>query len=216
MNLLEYVIYAPYFLVLASLLFSRRHYRHMLALLGSLWALRALNSSWPFRSPLEIFWLGMIIIHSLLLLRSAWLHILPLKEEHRILYHSFFNKFSRSNFKKLMEIGTIENKAHGAQLCKQGQRMEYVMCMLDGSAGVIIDGDKIASLQNGDFIGEISFLSGNRSSATVRTEVLSTLVLWRQDELKKLLQKNMSLLIEFNRTIERQISRRLTQHREIN
>ena len=108
-----------------------------------------------------------------------------------------------------MEIGTIENKAHGALLIKQGETMEFVMCILDGSAGVIIDGDKIASLQNGDFIGEMSFLSGNLSSATVRAEVLSTLIIWRQEDLKILLRKNPSLLIEFNRTIERQLAGKL-------
>jgi len=207
MNSEFFFTYGPYLVVLSSLLISRRHFRHTLAMTGALWALLAQDSS----PPLQIFWMGMAGIHALLLIYAAWLHIMPLQEDHRIIYHRFFKKFSRSNFKKLMEIGTIQNKAHGAPLTKQGEQMNFVMCMLDGSAGVIIDGDKIASLHNGDFIGEISFLSGNRSSATVRTEVLSTLVVWRQEDLKVLLRNNLSLLIEFNRTIERQIARRLTK-----
>ncbi|MBI2520189.1 MAG: cyclic nucleotide-binding domain-containing protein [Bdellovibrio sp.] len=172
MRLEQLLEYGPYITVLSSLLINRRHLRHTLALIGAVWAFIALNSSSPlilsslWNAPLSVFWIGMISIHSLLLLYSGWLRIMPLPEHHRIIYHRFFKKFSRPNFKKLMEISTIENKAHGAPLTKQGEPMNFVMCMLDGSAGVIIDGHKIASLHNGDFIGEISFLSGNRSLAS--------------------------------------------------
>ncbi len=215
MNIAQYMAYGPYILILISLLFGQRYHRHAFALAGAILALALLPSRQVFEaakflnSPIESFWLGMIVINSAFLFHAAWLKFLPLNEEQRILYNNFFKKFSRANFKQLIEIGTIENKAHGAQLVKQGEVMEFVMCILDGSAGVIINGDKIASLKNGDFIGEMSFLSGNLSSATVRAEVLSTLIIWRQEDLKSLLRKNPSLLVEFNRTIERQLAGKL-------
>ncbi|HAZ12165.1 MAG: hypothetical protein A2X86_01170 [Bdellovibrionales bacterium GWA2_49_15] len=215
MDIAKYIDYAPYALVLSSLFFGKRYHRHTLALAGGAlaWALlptkQILEGTKFLNSPNETFWVGMIVINTVFLFHAAWLRFLPLNEQHRILYYNFFKRFSRANFKQLMELGTIENKAHGALLIKQGEVMDFVMCILDGSAGVIVDNQKIASLKNGDFIGEMSFLSGNLSSATVRTEVLSTLIIWRQQDLKELLRRNPSLLVEFNRTIEKQLTGKL-------
>ncbi|MBI2522593.1 MAG: cyclic nucleotide-binding domain-containing protein [Bdellovibrio sp.] len=215
MDIAIYTDYVPYAFVLTSLFFGQRYHRHFFALVGAVVAClrlpidQHLAGAKFLNSPAECFWLGMVVINLVFLMHAAWLHYLPLSEPHRMLYNNFFKKFSRANFKQLIELGTIENKAHGALLIKQGEVMEFVMCILDGSAGVIIDGDKVASLKNGDFIGEMSFLSGNLSSATVRAEVLSTLIIWRQTDLKELLRKNPSLLVEFNRTIERQLAGKL-------
>jgi|GEM_PF-2261405 len=205
----------PYLLIVASLVFHHRYWRHSVAMLGGFigifqlfdMATLALFPHWP--SIQHYFWVALAIINSGFVLRAIWLINLPMGPEESHLYHRYFSSFSRSNFKKLMNIGKFENKANGALLVKQGSRMEYVICILDGSAGVMIDNEKVASLINGDFIGEMSFLSGNLSSATVRLEVLSRLVMWKQEDLRSLLKKNPSLLVEFNRAIERQIAAKL-------
>jgi hypothetical protein len=192
-----------------SLAFNHRYPRHLLAFLGPLlmiglyWQGHAINNY-------ELhFAIGMGLLNLIFLLIELWSEWMPLAADHKKIYNAHFKKMSRGNFKTLMNAATLENKANGSTITQQGKRTEKVLMIVDGHAVVIFSGKIVAQLGNGDFIGDLSFISGNVASATVRSEVLTTYLIWEQDRLRETLRKNPMLLVQFNQMLERQITKKL-------
>ena len=176
---------------------------------GAVWCFLFLHWQGELEQSLFYFGIAMLAVNFFFMAHAISHLIIPLSDIERPLYNNYFSKLGRGNFKKLVAIGKFENKANGATLIKQGERNRLLFFVVDGSAVVLRDNQKIKTLKNGDIIGDISYISGNLASATVRSEVLSTFLVWKQDEVRELLRKNPGLLIEFNALLEKQISRKL-------
>ena len=56
----------------------------------------------------------------------------------------------------------------GHVLTHQGDFARQAFLVLDGSAEVSVDGQSVAAIGPGDFVGEMAMLDGHRRSATVR------------------------------------------------
>jgi CRP/FNR family transcriptional regulator, cyclic AMP receptor protein len=69
----------------------------------------------------------------------------------------------------------IEGKP-GEVLVRQGEVGHELIIIVEGSARVERDGQVIAHLKSGDFLGEMSLLDGKPRSATVITEIPGTLL----------------------------------------
>lgn len=78
--------------------------------------------------------------------------------------------FSNLNDKQLKRIAQLADDVDlpaGTHLTDQGKFSYEFMIIEDGSADVLVDGSKIATLATGDFFGEIGLLEHSRRTATV-------------------------------------------------
>jgi CRP/FNR family transcriptional regulator, cyclic AMP receptor protein len=81
--------------------------------------------------------------------------------------------FSKCSKKELQEIGEVATELilpPGKVLARQGEVGFEVFMLLDGTASVTRDGEQVATLGHGDFVGELAVLSGHPRNATVTAE----------------------------------------------
>src|SRR5438270_12564924 len=78
-----------------------------------------------------------------------------------------FSHLSEEEAKRLAAFATETSVADGQILMKQGDYSTELIAIEEGSADVIRDGEKIASLKEGDLIGEMGLLEREPRNADV-------------------------------------------------
>jgi CRP/FNR family transcriptional regulator, cyclic AMP receptor protein len=78
-----------------------------------------------------------------------------------------FSQLSEEEAKRLSVFATETSVAEGQILIKQGDYSTELIAIEEGSADVIRDGEKIASLAEGDLIGEMGLLEREPRNADV-------------------------------------------------
>src|SRR5579884_2248767 len=78
-----------------------------------------------------------------------------------------FSELSPEEAKRLATVATETSAAEGQILMKQGDYSTELIAIEEGTADVIKDGEKIASLKEGDLIGEMGLLERRPRNADV-------------------------------------------------
>jgi CRP/FNR family transcriptional regulator, cyclic AMP receptor protein len=78
-----------------------------------------------------------------------------------------FSRLSDEEANRLAAFATETSVAEGQILMKQGDYSTELIAIEEGSADVIQDGQKIASLKDGDLIGEIGLIEREPRNADV-------------------------------------------------
>ena len=82
-------------------------------------------------------------------------------------YFSIFLPFEFKNMLSFAEIVKHKNKSP-LELVKKDSDFECLSFVVDGAASITLEnGQKVASLQKGDWISEFSFITGDKASANV-------------------------------------------------
>ena len=72
-----------------------------------------------------------------------------------------------------------------------------------------MDGKKVAELKDGQFIGEMSFLTEKPATATCIVKHDSEVLVWKQEQFKELLKRNPSLYFTIQSLLSAQVSNAL-------
>ncbi len=108
------------------------------------------------------------------------------------IYENVFSEMSRREFLYFWQTGTIFERRRG-RIIERGRHQDQVLLILEGEAQVIRDRREIAVLQRGDFIAEMSFLTGEPASADVRSRRELTCIAWSRETLVNLKKLNHQL-----------------------
>ena len=122
-----------------------------------------------------------------------------------------FSQLSVVDFHRLIRTGTWVSTSEGEVLTRQGQPVARIVLITDGATEVEVDGQIVAYCRQGDFIGEMAFVSGNNASATVVTIAPTRYLMWRFTDLKHLIEKypdiRTALQSVFNQNLIEKLSR---------
>jgi CRP/FNR family transcriptional regulator, cyclic AMP receptor protein len=88
-------------------------------------------------------------------------------DPHRLKQIPIFSHLSEEEAKRLAAFATETSVAEGQILMKQGDYSTELIAIEEGSADVIQNGEKIASLKDGDLIGEMGLLQREPRNADV-------------------------------------------------
>jgi CRP/FNR family transcriptional regulator, cyclic AMP receptor protein len=80
---------------------------------------------------------------------------------------TIFSHLSDEEAKRLAAFATETSVAEGQILMKQGDYSTELIAIQEGTADVIQDGDKVASLKEGDVIGEMGLIDREPRNADV-------------------------------------------------
>jgi small-conductance mechanosensitive channel len=125
----------------------------------------------------------------------------------------------------------------GETIIREGDDSEFFFHVYSGAVKVVKDGQVVARLQAGDFFGEISLVTGEKTGATVVADCESVIILVssarfkqiidmneemamklsaviskRQDELKLLAEKNLATDVESNKKNSEKLFKRILNY----
>lgn len=91
----------------------------------------------------------------------------PTMDPNRLKQIPIFSRLSDEEANRLAAFATETSVAEGQILMKQGDYSTELIAIEEGSADVIQDGERIASLKDGDLIGEMGLIEREPRNADV-------------------------------------------------
>lgn len=131
-------------------------------------------------------------------------------EEEKELHETLFQNFAPFEFMKLMRIGKWHQAAPGDVLAVEGQPLDSMMMIYNGRLAVEKQGVPFAELLDGNFIGEVSFISGGAATATVRAIEPTRYLSWKKKEIDALLKRNPSMRLAMQGMLSSDLSKKLS------
>ena len=126
--------------------------------------------------------------------------------------YPFFAPYMQTRqFSRACKIAEIKQIKVGEHLVKQGQTPKNLYLIIDGKFDVTLDEKNIATLNSGDFIGEMSYITKRSPNADVFSSSPSTVLVWSIESLKKLKKEKNTLYMCFRLSISSGISRKLEE-----
>jgi hypothetical protein len=116
-----------------------------------------------------------------------------LRPDELLLYKLAFRRLTLREFKKLLDLGRWGDIGAGERIVRRGEPLETLMVLASGRVRVELDGRTTAELRPGCFVGEMSFVTGNKPTADVVASEPTRTVSWAQEALKNLLASNTEL-----------------------
>ena len=114
-------------------------------------------------------------------------------DEERELYETLFRSFRPGEFLKVIRIAKWRNAAPGELLLREGGPVDGVGLIMEGSAEVTVLGEHRARLADLDLFGEMSYLSGDPATGTVKAQTPMRYVWWNKEELTRFFDKHPAL-----------------------
>lgn len=132
-------------------------------------------------------------------------------EYQRALYLDVFEgSFTPQQMLQLLSVAKTENPEQGEKFIKRSTDPNGLILIDRGSAEVIVDGNLVAKLKRGDFVGEMSFLTGEPAVADVLAGPQLQYLKWTRDELEDLFEGRAELKSALNEIVGRDLVRKLT------
>jgi len=97
-----------------------------------------------------------------------------------------FHSLQDGQLAELAEWFEQRNASKGVRLCGQGAPGYCFFVLTGGTATVTCDGECVASLEPGDFFGEMAILGAGRRTATVTASSASTLLVMFGSEFRRM------------------------------
>lgn len=89
-------------------------------------------------------------------------------DDERELFEQVMRIEEPSKQRRLLDVIEWQDVSAGAELMQQGQSQPPLIYVAQGSAVIEVDGKQVGACGPGDFLGEMSLISGQTASATVR------------------------------------------------
>ena len=135
---------------------------------------------------------------------------LEIPEEVQDIYESIFHTNTNRQFLYFWDqgkIGFVENKT----IIKAGDIQKDLMLVLNGTAKVMRGKDVIAKLKRGQFIAEISYITGKTASADVEVGEGLTYMTWDREILDNLRKTKPAIMEKLDRILTLDIAEKLTK-----
>ena len=103
-------------------------------------------------------------------------------DEHKLSQLPLFSTLDKHELREIAPLTDEVEIREGEELLRQGDFAYEFMVTIDGDADVIRDGEKVAELGPGDFLGEIAALDmGHRTATVVARTPMTVAVMTARD-----------------------------------
>jgi len=123
-------------------------------------------------------------------------------DESRLSSIGLFGSLSRDDRRLIAQHAEELDVDEGTQLVRQGEFAYEFFVIESGSAEVVRDGDRIAELGPGDFLGEMGIVSQAVRNATVRTTSSSTVIVMTSQDFRAMQRSNPAVASQIEAAVE--------------
>jgi CRP-like cAMP-binding protein len=127
----------------------------------------------------------------------------------RLKRSSLFSALTDEQVRRFVEAATVTEHPAGETLTEQGTLGHRFHLILEGAADVERDERRIASLGEGDFVGELGLLGGGPSTATVRCTRPTRCLTLRREVFWRVLEEEPALALRILEVLSRRLVREL-------
>ena len=132
-------------------------------------------------------------------------------DEERELYETVFKNFAPFEFMKLLRLGKWLEAREGQLLTIEAKPLDNVMLIYKGLVSVETGGQEIGQMKGGELIGEVSYITEGKATATVRTLQPTRYLSWSKKDLRRLLGRNPSLRTAMESVFNKELSKKLAR-----
>ena len=125
------------------------------------------------------------------------------------LYNTLFKDMTPVEYLKISKAACWRTYEPGDVLIRQLHLVPDLILIYNGTVEVKVDENKVAELRDGQFVGEMSFLTEKSATATCVVEHPTECLVWKQQEFKDLLKRNPSLYFTIQSLLSAQVSSNL-------
>lgn len=135
-------------------------------------------------------------------------HMNPKDKE---LYETLFKELTPVEYLKITKIAEWRKYTSGEVLIKHSALVTDLILIYNGTVEVEVDGNIVAELKDGQFVGEMSFLTEKPATASCIVKHDCECIVWKQPEFKELLKRNPSLYFTIQSLLSAQVSSNLVK-----
>ena len=121
------------------------------------------------------------------------------------LYETLFRDLSPVEYLKISKVAQWKVFKSGETIIRQTHLVPDLILIYNGTVDVAVDGKKVAELKDGQFVGEMSFLTEKSATATCVVKHDAECLVWKQQEFKDLLKRNPSLYYTIQSLLSNQL-----------
>ena len=130
-------------------------------------------------------------------------------DKNQELYDTLFKEMTPVEYLKISRAAKWELVKSGQRIITQGMPVPDLYLIYNGTVDVVVDNEQIAELKDGEFVGEMSFLTEKVATATCKVKYDAQCLVWKQKEFKELLKRNPSLYFTIQSVLSAQVSDKL-------
>ena len=208
MNIATIAGHLAFGLIAFSFLVKDILYLRLVSVLASLFSV-----FYNYTIPIEPMWLAInwnivfIVVNiyhiAVLIYEKRPVHMSPKYKE---LYETMFKDMTPVEFLKITKIADWVHFKTGEVVTQQKHTVDTLNLIYNGTVNVAVDGIKVAELKDGQFVGEMSFLTEKPATATCVVKHDTELLVWKQEQFKELLKRNPSLYFTIQSLLSAQVS----------
>ena len=125
------------------------------------------------------------------------------------LYETLFKDLTPVEYLKISKAAIWKTFKSGEVLTRQQHLVPDLVLIYNGTVDVSVRGKKVAQLKDGQFVGEMSFLTEKSATADCIVKHDAECLVWKQREFKELLKRNPSLYFTLQTLLSAQVSSNL-------
>ena len=160
---------------------------------------------------IAIFWNGVFIAVNLYHIGIILYEKRQVKmdDKNEELYSTLFKDMTPVEYLKISRAAQWETLKPNMRIITQGMPVPDLYLIYNGTVDVLIDNEQITELRDGEFVGEMSFLTEKTATATCKVKYETQCLVWKQREFKELLKRNPSLYFTIQSVLSAQVSDKL-------
>jgi len=162
----------------------------------------------PIPMTIAIFWNGVFIAVNLYHIAVLVYEKRPVKmsSKDKELYDTMFKSMSPVEFLKITKIAKWKKFKKGDEIIIQDKPVKDLHLIYNGTVDVVVGIEPVAELRDGQFVGEMSFLTEKPATATCIVKHDTECMVWNQEGFKDLLKRNPSLYFSIQSLLSAQVS----------
>ena len=160
---------------------------------------------------LPIGWNGLFVLVNLYHISVLLYEKRPINmdDKNTELYETLFKELTPVEYLKISKAACWKTYQPGDVVIRQLHLVPDLILIYNGTIDVKVDNNKVAELRDGQFVGEMSFLTEKSATATCVVKHTTECLVWKQKEFKELLKRNPSLYFTIQSLLSAQVSSNL-------